>query len=127
MAKISDYSKEQKKENRFISIDRTNLENGFNVYKTKDGYPFFNLLATRIFPNELEPYSYKNHTVKEGETLHNIAYQYYKNIKLWWVIAEANHIQNPFDAMTAGLVLKVPNDNTISDIMTEMANGLGEL
>ena len=127
MAKIDDFKKEIKKDTKFVSIDRTNLENGFNVYKTKDGYPFLNLLVTRHFPEEMEPYSYYEHVVREGETLHNIAYQYYKNIKLWWVIAEANHIDNPFDAMTAGLVLKVPNDNKISDIMTEMANGGREL
>lgn len=123
MAKIEDFKKDIKNDTKFVSIDRANLENGFNVYKTKDGYSFFNLLATRYFPEELEPYSYHEHVVKAGETLHNIAYQYYKNIKLWWVIAEANHIDNPFDAMTTGLVLKIPNDNTISDIMTEMANG----
>ncbi len=123
MARISDYKKQISEENKYFLLDRTNLENGFNIYKTKDGRPFFNLLSTRVFPEELTPYSYRIHTVKEGETLHNVSYQYYKNIKLWWIIAEANHIQNPFDALTAGLQLKVPTDMYISEIMAEMSNG----
>ena len=29
---------------------------------------------------------------KEGDRLDTLAYKYYKNAGLWWIIAQANHI-----------------------------------
>lgn len=44
----------------------------------------------------------KIHVVKIGESLDQIAHQYYNKKrnnpeKYWWLIAEANNIQNPLD------------------------------
>lgn len=36
------------------------------------------------------------HTLKEGETLQNIAYRYYGDSGKWYIIAEYNNIINPF-------------------------------
>lgn len=49
------------------------------------------------------------HTVKEGETLQNIAFRYYKDSGLWYVIAEANKILNPFEELIAGTLIRIPN------------------
>lgn len=50
------------------------------------------------------------HTVLDGQTLQNIAYQYYKDSGLWYIIALANNIQNPFsDELHAGQQLMIPN------------------
>lgn len=55
------------------------------------------------------------HTVRDNDTLPSIAYRYYgqrtKNAdELWWVIAEANIINNPFDmAALRGKELLIPN------------------
>lgn len=38
-----------------------------------------------------------NYTVKDGDTLQSIAYVHYKDSGLWYIIALANDIQNPFD------------------------------
>lgn len=119
--KIDNYTSEIREKNKHFFINGSNIEHGFNIYDDKDeGRPFFNPLASRVFPEEMEPYSYDIHIVKDGETLQNIAFEHYENTRLWWVIAEANHIQNPFDAMIAGLKLIVPKSNTITDILTEM-------
>ena len=50
------------------------------------------------------------HEVKSGEEnfLDLIAYTYYKNEGLWWVIAEANQLINPL-YVPAGTVLRVPS------------------
>lgn len=37
------------------------------------------------------------YTVKEGETLQMIAYTIYGDSGLWYMIADANNIINPFD------------------------------
>lgn len=50
------------------------------------------------------------HTVVDGQTLQNIAYQYYHDSGLWYIIALANNISNPFsDELFAGQQLKIPN------------------
>lgn len=57
---------------------------------------------------EREPLKYdgsitdRHHTVIQGETLTGLAYKYYKSIssdpaKYWWVLADVNSIDNPFD------------------------------
>lgn len=55
------------------------------------------------------------HLYKKGQTLDQVAYMYYKDLvpdssKFWWIIADANNIQNPMDmAEYAGKELLVPN------------------
>lgn len=50
------------------------------------------------------------YTVKEGDTLQGIAHALYGDSGLWYVLAEANNIQNPFDIeeFYAGQILNVP-------------------
>lgn len=118
--RMSDYYTTIAKENRFYRMNGSNIENGLNIYETEDGEKFFNLLATRVFPDEMVPGSYTIYRTNGGETLQNIAYNCYENIHLWWVVAEANHIENPFTIFTAGLELTIPNPATIAYILTEM-------
>ena len=50
------------------------------------------------------------HTVLEGQTLQNIAFQYYGDSGLWYLLAQANGISNPFsDELYTGQQLKIPN------------------
>lgn len=119
-ARISDYEPAIKRKNRYYLINTSNIEHGLNIYEDKDGRPFFNLLATRAFPTEMAPYSYGIHVTDGRKTLQNLAWDYYQSTRLWWVIAEANHIANPFDILKPGIRLKIPNAKTISDILNEM-------
>lgn len=51
-----------------------------------------------------------NYTVKEGDTLQGIASVYYKDSGLWYIIALANDIQNPFDIneFYPGQLIRIP-------------------
>lgn len=51
------------------------------------------------------------HTFIEGETLHSIAYKYYGDSGLWYHIANANSILNPWDTneLYPGRILNIPN------------------
>lgn len=49
------------------------------------------------------------HTVMDGETLQNLAYQYYGDSGLWDIIADANGVINPLTDVTPGLILIIPN------------------
>lgn len=59
----------------------------------------------------------KFHEMVEGETLDTLAYKYYKNSKYWWVIADANQIENPLDLQ--GLTsLLIPNEDRIKSLFS---------
>lgn len=51
------------------------------------------------------------HTVKPNEVcrLDIIAYTYYGNPLLWWVLAQANDIYDPFIEPEVGTVIRVPS------------------
>ena len=52
------------------------------------------------------------HTLIEGERLDQVAWRYYKDSRLWWVIAEANGILNPLN-LKAGKRLRIPSQGQI--------------
>lgn len=45
----------------------------------------------------------------ESSRLDIIAHTYYKNPLLWWVIAQANNIHDPFTAIAPGTLLRIPS------------------
>lgn len=51
------------------------------------------------------------HTVKYNEVLRLdlLAYKYYNNALLWWVIAQANDIKDPIQGVPAGTKLRIPS------------------
>lgn len=55
------------------------------------------------------------HTVKSHEEgrLDLIAHQYYQNALLWWVIASANNITNPFLYPKTGDIIRIPSLRTL--------------
>jgi len=54
------------------------------------------------------------HEVTSGEEhmIDLIAHNYYGNENLWWIIAEANKIINPF-FIPAGTILRIPSYNNL--------------
>jgi len=54
----------------------------------------------------------KNHIIKDGDTLDYLAYKYYKDDKLWYIIADTNNIYNPFE-LSIGDELIIPYINNI--------------
>ena len=48
------------------------------------------------------------HTVKDGETIQSIAYQYYGDSGYWGIIADVNRIYDPFEDVVADMELIIP-------------------
>lgn len=53
--------------------------------------------------------------VKQGDTLNTIAFGFYRDSKLWYVIADVNDIQNPFE-LTIGMSLRIPPITRINNV-----------
>lgn len=58
--------------------------------------------------------SYILHNVRKNETLDSIALDYYNNPTYFWVIADFNRIQDPYDKLQEGSSLKIPSLSSIS-------------
>ena len=71
-------------------------------------YPEGDYSLERNTPTIINSPSDKIHTLKEGETLQNIAYQQYGDSGKWYIIAEANQIGNPFRELKSGMKLRIP-------------------
>ena len=45
-----------------------------------------------------------------GDRLDTLAYQYYKDSSLWWIIASANNIHNAPLGLKDGTILRIPQN-----------------
>ena len=45
-----------------------------------------------------------------GDRLDTLAYQYYRDASLWWIIASANNIHNAPFGLVDGTILRIPQN-----------------
>lgn len=53
---------------------------------------------------------------KRGDRLDNLAYKYYNDQTLWWVIARCNNLMNGTLIIPPGLRIRIPEPYNILDI-----------
>jgi nucleoid-associated protein YgaU len=81
------------------------LSNGSK--KTIDGKTVF---RPKIYPH-IPLSNYDLYVMSEsGDRLDSLAYQYYNDASLWWVIASANNIHNAPLGLREGTILRIPAD-----------------
>jgi phage tail protein X len=63
-------------------------------------------------------------TTSVGDRLDLIAYQFYNDVDLWWVITTANPdvIRRDSFNLTSGLQIRIPNPSSISNILKSFEN-----
>ena len=80
----------------------------FNKQKnTNDGRRVY---RSKVFP--MIPLRYDDIYVasETGDRLDTLAYQYYDDASLWWIIASANNIHNAPFGLTDGTILRIPQN-----------------
>ena len=102
-------------------ITPENYENIFNIYKDEDDFYYFNLLKKVDFPEDLDAEVYDYYKTVPVDTYPYIAYNFYKNVKLWWVICAANQIDNPIAQPDAGTILKIIKPYYIKNILSKLS------
>jgi len=50
---------------------------------------------------------------QKGDRLDLLSFHYYGTSRLWWAIAIANNIQNPFKEIKPGTMIRIPDINLI--------------
>jgi phage tail protein X len=77
------------------------------VQKLKDGRQVY---RTKIYPNIPLTDTDMYIVTQEGDRLDTLAYQYYGDQSLWWIIATANNIHDASFAVENGTILRVPQN-----------------
>lgn len=101
-------------------LKRSNYENIFNVYSDEDGRYFYNLLQTVVVPSNLPDGYYKEYDVVYGDTWPFISYKIYGNPNVWWVLVDANNINNPTEIPKPGTKLKYLKNEYVTLILNQI-------
>ena len=56
---------------------------------------------------------YQSYIVEKNDTFDSLALEFYNNPTLYWVICSFNHIQDPFQELKEGQILKIPSISNI--------------
>jgi hypothetical protein len=97
-----------------------NYENLFNVYPTAGGEYFYNITRKVNISSDISSEYCTQHVVEHGDTWTFLAYKFYNDVKLWWIICLANEIQNPCLMPTPGFAINILNVGVVQEILTAM-------
>jgi nucleoid-associated protein YgaU len=75
------------------------LKDGRVVYKSRSSYSRIPKLNDDVYI-----------VTQEGDRLDTIAYQFYNDSSLWYIIAYANNIHDPSFAVEDGTTLRIPKN-----------------
>ena len=85
-------------ESRYENNEEKNTITGRRVYRSKI-YPQIPLSDNDTYV-----------ATETGDRLDTLAYQYYKDSSLWWIIASANNIHNAPLGLVDGTILRIPQN-----------------
>jgi nucleoid-associated protein YgaU len=89
----------------------------FTGIKTLDGKTRKMLHDRKIYSVDDVPDTSIEHVVVGEETLDSLADRFYKDDRLWWIIADVNDILFAFD-ITPGDILLIPDPNIVRGLIT---------
>ena len=98
-------------------LDSTSRYNYSTLYLDKNNGDFFGTRqALRLRPHKTD--LFHQVTDADNKRIDLIAYKYYKDVRLWCIIAEINNISNPLELQT-GRILRIPS---YERVMLEVVN-----
>lgn len=112
---------------KYNELNQTNYLDKYNfarildvVQKGKNSY--FNLCKTIRFENidTMLPKYYSNYEVKPKDTWTNISFKFFNTYKLWWLICKFNNVEDPFQELQQGRIIKIPTNELIRKIIENM-------
>lgn len=73
-------------------------------------------------PPDIDMTGASTHTVKiqDQSRIDLLAYDYYDDVSLWWVIARVNNIKNPLIELVPGTELKIPTKAAVMEALSEV-------
>ena len=87
-------------------LNATSRYNFAALYRDKDGDYFGTRQLIKLSPHPSD--TFHQVTDADSKRIDLIAYKYYKDVRLWWVIADANDVLNPLE-LQVGSILRIPS------------------
>lgn len=102
-----------------LSLSKYNFANIFKVVN-KGEKSYFNICSTLNFDNiEKLPASMCTlYEVKSGDTWTSISYNFFKTIRLWWLLCKFNGVVDPFSELVPGVSIRIPTDTILNSILS---------
>lgn len=116
---MNDFSEYSKTTDVFESLTDKNIENITPII-TRNSMPLFNLMSTVHVPSEINPIFFFMYTPRNKESFQTIAYKFYKDIKLWWLICKINNIQDSTNGADLNTPLKIIYPKYVNAILTSI-------
>jgi len=119
MKKHYEYTELQEK---LSSTDLANIFNVYNESRLGSSYLVYNVSRTVNFTG-LKNHSkaqFATYSVKFGDTWTTIAYDYYGDTRLWWLVCKFNNIIDPSDFPEPGTILKLPTLELVKAIVNDI-------
>jgi len=96
-----------------VIIDKDSRYTKCLVYRDRQGL-FLGLRPTIKWQPQSDD---RFHKVNSGDRIDLLAYQYFGDCRLWWIICDYNGIRFPLD-MKEGMVLRIPSqDQVFMDVL----------
>lgn len=86
------------------------MESRYYEQQTKKTFDGKEVYRPKIYPNIPLRDDDVYVMTEMGDRLDTLAFQYYENPSLWWIIASANNIHNSVFAFTEGTILRIPQN-----------------
>ena len=104
-------------------LNNFSLLNQFRIFLDNNTY-FWNIFDNYIVSDNVknnENYISYYH-VPHDCFWEDIADEIYDNENLWWIIAMTNNVNNPFEELNEGDIIKIIDKRFINDILKEVKN-----
>ena len=89
-------------------VDRYSRYRNFDILVDNEGREMFETWRNLKIPKTDED-MFHEVRVKDKYRIDLIAHKYYNNQDLWWVIALANNVKDPFFDLEVGEILRIPS------------------
>lgn len=100
---------------------QSSYSNLFNVYTDDNGKYFYNILRNVNFPENISGEHYTTYTTQSGDTWPSIAYKFYSDVKLWWIICATNNVKNSIYNPPIGFEIKILNVDIVKSIINDIS------
>jgi hypothetical protein len=87
--------------------DLSRYDSSARTKKTRDGKTAY---VSRIYPDIPLRDDDLYVATEIGDRLDTLAYQFYNDSNLWWIIASANNIHNAIFGFEEGTILRIPSN-----------------
>jgi hypothetical protein len=111
---------EIKVDNPNNKISKTKYENFFNMYRDDAGFNFYNILKNITVLPAKDSSVEDEYIIRPTDTWIFIAYKYYDNMNLWWLVCEYNQVKNAVEMPPAGTKIRLLRPEFVSVIIDEL-------